>query len=228
MRRVVPKLRAATHVVVCVFCVAAIGWWVRSYKVADRVFWVREGSKAVAVSTSKGRLLVSIATRPREGGVVGLPAGVNWFTHGPIAYDPSGPLPDIWPTAPQRGSGVGVRERTHTTHWALAGIAAQTGYVQDVRRVASLTQTRPSFVVVPLSPRVAYAHRFLVPLWAIVLLTGTWPLLSLARVLRKRRRPGSGHCPQCGYDLRATPGRCPECGSVHASTDAAMTSPQCH
>jgi hypothetical protein len=29
---------------------------------------------------------------------------------------------------------------------------------------------------------------------------------------RDLRRPG--HCPQCGYDLRASPNRCPECGAT--------------
>jgi hypothetical protein len=38
------------------------------------------------------------------------------------------------------------------------------------------------------------------------------PLFVLARRLPRRVR--GGHCPTCGYDLRATPGRCPECGMV--------------
>ena len=33
---------------------------------------------------------------------------------------------------------------------------------------------------------------------------------------RKRVRKRDGHCPRCGYDLRATPGRCPECGTPPA------------
>ena len=31
---------------------------------------------------------------------------------------------------------------------------------------------------------------------------------------RRRKRRRQGLCPECGYDLRATPGRCPECGAV--------------
>src|SRR2546421_7021586 len=47
-----------------------------------------------------------------------------------------------------------------------------------------------------------------------------FPLLFLAlggyfvRALLKHKRVIEGMCPQCGYDLRATPERCPECGAT--------------
>jgi predicted amidophosphoribosyltransferase len=45
--------------------------------------------------------------------------------------------------------------------------------------------------------------------WALALLLSLTPTLWLLR----RRPRAAGHCPHCGYDLRATPDRCPECGA---------------
>jgi hypothetical protein len=49
------------------------------------------------------------------------------------------------------------------------------------------------------------------PHWAAAGLAAVGPCYWCWR-FRPKRKPG--HCPRCGYDLRATPGRCPECGTV--------------
>jgi hypothetical protein len=49
------------------------------------------------------------------------------------------------------------------------------------------------------------------PHWLLGALLFLLPAVRLT--LRARRRPAAtGLCPNCGYDLRATPDRCPECG----------------
>ena len=53
-----------------------------------------------------------------------------------------------------------------------------------------------------------------IPYWLVVVAFAALPAYRLARRIRRRPRPG--HCPSCGYDLRATPGRCPECGTIPA------------
>jgi hypothetical protein len=50
------------------------------------------------------------------------------------------------------------------------------------------------------------------PLWSLALVTALLPAWRLHRLIKTRRRHRGGLCPQCGYDLRATPDRCPECG----------------
>ena len=49
------------------------------------------------------------------------------------------------------------------------------------------------------------------PLWLPTSLSAA-ATVGLCRRLRRIRIPG--HCPRCGYDLRATPDRCPECGTA--------------
>jgi hypothetical protein len=56
------------------------------------------------------------------------------------------------------------------------------------------------------------------PHWFLVLLFAVVPTTHLIPIIRARRRYLAGHCPHCGYDLRATPERCPECGTSTAET----------
>jgi hypothetical protein len=51
-----------------------------------------------------------------------------------------------------------------------------------------------------------------IPWWSIVLITGVLPTIGLVQWVRRERPRRQGICPECGYDLRATPRRCPECG----------------
>src|SRR5688572_9216250 len=55
---------------------------------------------------------------------------------------------------------------------------------------------------------------FGLPHWFLALLFAILPALHLRALIRSRRRRRIGHCPRCGYDLRATPERCPECGTT--------------
>jgi hypothetical protein len=54
----------------------------------------------------------------------------------------------------------------------------------------------------------------------VVLVTAGMPALLAVEQVRRHRRRRANRCPDCGYDLRATPDRCPECGAAPAAPAA--------
>jgi hypothetical protein len=58
------------------------------------------------------------------------------------------------------------------------------------------------------------------PLWFPTIVFALVPAGRLIPVIRKRVKTRTGHCPNCDYDLRATPDRCPECGAVPTEVKA--------
>ena len=78
---------------------------------------------------------------------------------------------------------------------------------------------------VPQSPPAGTMHAVAVPWWAVLACSAVPSAAWLARRLRERGRRGSGSCPVCGYDLRATPGRCPECGRLEGTVASLRAGP---
>jgi hypothetical protein len=62
--------------------------------------------------------------------------------------------------------------------------------------------------------RTDIGHYVIAPAWVLLILLLPLPAVSGYRWYRRSRRSAVGHCPTCGYDLRASPNRCPECGTA--------------
>jgi hypothetical protein len=67
----------------------------------------------------------------------------------------------------------------------------------------------------PLRPT-DWSWQFHIEYWFLNVVLLVFPIWWMIRfwLQRRARRRAKGLCPECGYDIRATPHRCPECGAA--------------
>ena len=124
---------------------------------------------------------------PRERTHVESWEGTLIIAHAPIALQPFNLQPPNWRT------------------WAAFAVGTDTVHVRLKSRHAPEPEWIRSGPVLR-----AYVIRF--PHWTLLLAFAILPAFRGWQLLRSARRRSENLCPQCGYDLRATPQRCPECG----------------
>ncbi len=49
---------------------------------------------------------------------------------------------------------------------------------------------------------------------------------KMSRLIEKEPNALTGHCAECGYDLRASKDRCPECGHEFQTSESSVSTPQ--
>jgi hypothetical protein len=174
--------------------VATVVLWVRSHYVYEHVARVTQDGGAYVVRSGRGRMFFDHRSRwqtARGWERLNLRTYPSWPD---CAYDRTAERPDgVLGFAAYRGTQYTWPGHLHGDPWPLPPRTDPRWWSDRYRALA-------------------------VPHWAVVGLAGILPARRLLQLAARRRRPGTGLCPTCGYDLRATPGRCPECGtSAHAA-----------
>jgi hypothetical protein len=99
--------------------------------------------------------------------------------------------------------------------WYIESIQPTRSFGVAVRAVPPLSWRVPREVL-PQWVSDGQSFRLEIPYWIPVAVFGAFPAGRWSMRRRRWHRARVGLCPQCGYDLRASPDRCPECGTPAA------------
>jgi hypothetical protein len=161
-------------------------------------YWRAEGVKYLGVSANQGRASMTIFVL---GAGYFITSAETEQCSSPNNYTPSGQ------------SGISVVEETQSSSFR-GSVEALPGFFGVHWESDHSIVPMGSAAEGPVHPTLSMSFSVLaIHLAYPFAATAAWPLISTIQYLRHRNRPKEGHCPTCGYDLRATPDRCPECGN---------------
>ncbi|MGA2440881.1 MAG: hypothetical protein ABSH08_07975 [Tepidisphaeraceae bacterium] len=164
---------------------AAAPLWVRSYTKAEDFLYFGS-ARCAAVHTVRGRIAF-VCTNAM-------------WSNPHFEYSSWTKLPSFDVADPPRGP--------HTI-WNHLGFF----FKRNTRLRGSTSQDNNLDPGMSLPPVVSFTELVL-PFWVLLLLLALPPFWNFVLPLLFGIHRPPGHCPKCGYDLRATPDRCPECGTV--------------
>ncbi len=152
----------------------------------------------------------------------------NWACGGPSAVRFDGRTPcrscdwqwkSGWPMPLPGRLLLRFRTEDEVADWVICRDLGASTEIFDVQNNAQCSPARAESDVWATPGRIQKHIVFYaaIPFWALMLITGAIPVLSIVRCAVhncRRRTTGPKDCPHCGYDLTGNEsGICPECGS---------------
>jgi hypothetical protein len=204
MRRLARTLLTAATLASLLLCIATIVLWVRSYRTTEglrhginKPLAGQRGCYSCDLISSAGVLgflLVDTSPSPEDDARGQVPTAMPgvYYLHEPVG---TGYYSD--PQYHGHGLPIGYRSRHPPAM----------GFITDIKDPSELVRWWET-------QREGWA-----PHWLVAGVFAMPPAVAFARRRRRTRQAARRHhglCPNCGYDLRATPTRCPECGTIPA------------